>query len=141
MEAVACNRLTYNLRPLQLGMGRSPWRVAVASILLHRARYGQASRVLEAVLIRWSTPAELGRADSGELEQVLRPCGFQKNRARQLARMSMAYIGDAWNDLRDLPGVGAYTSDAVGLFCFERTALESNDGALREYAHGKAAAR
>lgn len=124
--------------PLQAGLGRDPWRVAVASMLLQRARRAQASPTLEKLLHRWPTPNALAIADLVELEEVLRPCGLHRQRARQLQRMSGLYISESWEDLRELPGVGAYTSDAVGLFCFGRTDLECDDRVLREHAEALA---
>lgn len=120
--------------PLQLGMSGDPWRVMVASMLLQRAKRIQARPVLRELLRRWSSPAELTRADTSELESVLRPCGLHRQRARQMQRAASIFISEGWEEVKDLPGVGAYTSDAVGLFCFRRTDLECDDNALRDYA-------
>lgn len=119
------------LGPLQLSLGGCPWRVAVASMLLCRTRRCQAEPALKALLAQWPDAAALCRAEG--LEWVVRPCGMHRNRARQLQRFSCLWLSDSWQDMRELPGVGLYVADAVGLFCFGCTELESNDEALRRY--------
>ena len=124
----------YDLSPLQLGMGIDPWRVAVCSMLLCRSRRMQAQPVLQVLLNFWPSAPHLARANESEVEAVVRPCGLQRNRARQLIRFSSLYLADTWQDMRELPGVGAYVADAVGLFCLGCTELDSSDGVLRKYA-------
>ncbi len=121
----------FGLSPLQLGMP-TPWHVAVASMLLCRTKRYQAETSLIRLLSRWPTPWLLALADDS-LELVVAPCGMQRRRARQLRRFSSKYL-ESWQRLRDLPGVGAYVHDAVGLFCLGLTDLDSNDEVLRAWA-------
>lgn len=118
-------------RLLQECFGKDPWKVAIASMLLCRTRRPQAESTFFELLRQWPGPEELCRADTRDVANVVRPCGFYNVRARQLTRFSSMWLGDGWNDLRDLPGVGLYVADAVGLVCFGCTDLESSDGALQ----------
>lgn len=122
-------------RLLQETVGKDPWKVAIASMLLNRTRRQQAEPVLRELLNRWPDAAALSRADAAEVEEVVRPCGLHRNRARQLVRFSNRYMGDGWDDLRELPGVGLYVADAVGLVCFGCTDLESSDKVLAQCAN------
>lgn len=124
--------LRFDARPLQLGLGGSPWHVAVASVLLCRTRRVQVDVVLQELFNRWPIPQLLAIAEG--LEPVVQPCGLHMQRARQLQRMSFHWHLDTWEDLRNLPGVGKYVADAVGLFCFGCTELESKDPALHKHA-------
>lgn len=126
--------LDYAAVPLQCGMGNCPWRICVASILLNRAKRPAVDRVLSKLFARWSTPMDLAKADREELTELLRPLGFQHRRAKTLIRFSAEFLEDGWSDLRDLPGVGPYVADSVGLVCFGCTELDSMDGALEAYA-------
>jgi hypothetical protein len=117
---------------LQSNLGGCPWRVTVASILLCRTRRNQAEPALWEILRRWPTAGHLARAEG--LEDVIRPCGLHRNRARQLTRFSGLWLGGSWDDLRELPGVGLYVSDAVGLVCLGCTDIASGDRALLEHA-------
>lgn len=127
---------TFDTRPLQLGMEMDVWSVVVASMLLCRTRRVQAGPALEALLRRWPTPADLARADTEELEQVVRPCGLYRNRARMLQRFSVRFMGEGWHHLQELSGVGKYVADAVGVFCFGEKDIDSDDYALRKYVNG-----
>ena len=123
---------TLSHTPLQAGLGGCPWRVAIASMLLCRTRRVQAEPVLRELLFRWPTAAALAVAEG--VEEVCRPCGLHRQRARQLQRFSNEYLADWWKDLRELTGVGVYVADAVSLFCFGETNLESKDNVLSDYA-------
>jgi len=134
VESLRSDCLSFDMHPIQLGLGASPWRVAVCSMLLCRSRYQQVLPVVQELFRRWPTAAALARADDGELESAIRSLGLYRNRRRQLQRFSSLYTGDSWAELMDLPGVGVYVADAVGIVCFGDTALESGDTALKAYA-------
>ena len=116
-EKVASSSVRFDLEPIQLGMGGSPWRVIVASQLFQRARNGRIERVLEELLKTYPEAAWLARADMDRLVAILKPCGLHLSRARQLVRMSSAYTSDVWSDLRDLAGVGPYVLECVAKYC------------------------
>lgn len=124
--------LDYSLAPIQLGMGKSPWHVAICSILLQRTRRVQMRDILAKLFAQYPTPSELAKAGE-ELYDLLRPLGLYRTRARQLSRLSLFWVEGGWNELRELPGVGTYIADCVGLFCFDDRELESDDRVLRAY--------
>jgi len=77
---------------------------------------------------------ELAKADRASLADLIRPLGFQHERSRRLVRFTAVFLEDTWDDLLELPGVGPYVNDAVGLVCFGCTAIVSGDPALVPYA-------
>jgi endonuclease III len=99
-------------------------------MLLCRTRKMQALAALKQLFARWPTAGDLARADAAEVEAAVRSCGFHRQRARQLVRFSGAYLTPYWNRLEELPGIGVYVADAVGLVCFGCTELRCNDGPL-----------
>lgn len=134
MRAPAGSVFDCSRRPLQVGLLGDAWAVTVASVLLCRTRRAQVDRVLEALLEQYPAPALLSIAETSDVEELVRPCGLYRGRTRQLQRLSSKWDTRVWDDLRDLPGVGKYVADAVGLFCFGCTELESSDSALVKYA-------
>lgn len=128
-------------RPIQVGLGRDPWKVAIASIMLCRTRREQMEDVLAEMLDIYQAPPDLAYAQEDALQTMLRPLGFHRQRARQMQRFSQKYTSTDWSDLRELPGVGKYVADSVGLFCFGCVQLESTDHALKAYADKFAGAR
>ena len=127
-----CPSPMFDRTPIQVGMMGDPWRVAVASVLMCRARRPQVQPVLERLLTAYPTRQRMAVAE--DLEEMLRPCGLHRNRARALQRLSFRWDLGTWKDLRELPGVGTYVADAVGLFCFGCKDIESGDHALLAYA-------
>lgn len=126
--------LRYDLTPLQLGMDRHPYYVAVASMLMCRTRRLQAEPVLRELLRRWPVPSFLAASDTAELEQVVRPCGLHRNRSRMMQRFANRWLS-AWTVFEELPGCGGtYIADAVRLFCLNDVLLHGTDGVLHEYA-------
>lgn len=133
VKSVRYTEPRFDASPIQSGLGRDPWKVIVSSILLQRVK--RRSDVHQRVLTTWPTPLALSMCDRPQLIRMLSPLGFQHRRASQLISMSFKYHENAFEDVRDLPGCGPYVVDAVGLFCFGNTELESTDGVLREYAN------
>jgi hypothetical protein len=121
VEYPASDALAAGLHPLQIGLGGSPWRVTVASILICRARRTSAEPVLWDLLDAWPDPEALGAAPSEAVEDIVRPLGLHRNRARHLIRLSQRWHTDSWSELRDLPGVGEYVEDSVRLCSFAWT--------------------
>ena len=131
LKSIVPGPITWRGCILQVGLGRCPWRVAIASMLLQRTKRVQAESVLYQLLEIWPDAMSLVHAEG--LEDIIRPCGLHRNRSRQLVRFSSQWLGDGWTDLRELTGVGPYVSDAVGLICLGRKDVETTDPALLEY--------
>lgn len=130
VKAVRFTAPRFDASPIQLRLGRDPWKVMVSSQLLQRTR--RNPEVLERVLTAWPTPEALSLSDVA-LEFALMPLGLHRTRARALQRASARYHEGRFQDIRELPGCGPYVCDAVGLFCFGCTELESFDTVLRNF--------
>lgn len=126
--------LRFDLTPLQRGLHGCPWRTAVASILLCRTHHGQVRQCLPHLFAAWPGPEELAQADLIELASVIRGCGFGSRRAQCLKELSRRWCAEEFDDMRDLPSVGEYVADAVGLFCFDCADLVTVDKVLVAYA-------
>lgn len=123
--------LDFDQSPIQLGFRGSPWHVAVASIALCRVR--RSVGVIRNLFEMYPSPSEASVADE-KLEGIFQPLGLQRQRSRSIQRMSFKWYTTLWQDLRDLNGVGDYVADAVSLFCFGITELESSDAVLHAQA-------
>jgi A/G-specific adenine glycosylase len=91
----------------------------------------QVARVVpryEAWIERWPDPAALAAAPVGDVLRAWVGLGYNR-RALRLHEAARAVARDGWpEDLRTLPGVGAYTAAALGAFAFGRdeVALDTN---------------
>lgn len=124
--------LRFDRSPLQTGLAKDPWLVAIASQMLSRTRHQQVRRALRNFLHRWDSPEAVAVADRWDISPYLHPLGFGERRTKLICDFCVAWCGQ-WQDLRDLPGVGVYVADAVGLFCFGCTDIVCSDHALVEH--------
>jgi len=97
-----------------------PFQLLVATILSAQTTDERVNQVTPELFRRYPTPADLAAADPTELESLIRPTGFFRNKARSLQAMARAleerFGGEVPTDLEDLvslPGVGRKTANVV----------------------------
>ena len=96
------------------------WELLVATVLAAQCTDARVNTVTPELFRRWPGPAELARAGQAELEAVVRPTGFFRNKARNLiaaaTRVVEAYGGAlprSMAELTTLPGVARKTANIV----------------------------
>ena len=111
------------LQQILLEQDRTGWRMLVGCIMLNCTTRAQVDAVRDELFDRWQNADMLSRADERELEDVIRPLGLYRRRARTLRKFS-----DWWeqhlgvHDLSDRiiamdpPGVGEYARDSWIVF-------------------------
>ncbi len=99
---------------------RDPWQLLVATVLSAQCTDQRVNQVTPGLFQRWPTPAAMAQAPLDELEEVVRPTGFYRNKARALrdaARVLVSqHSGEVPQDLEalvELPGVGRKTAKVV----------------------------
>jgi endonuclease-3 len=109
---------------------RNPYELVVATILSAQCTDERVNMVTPEVFRRWPAPADLAKADPAELESVIMPTGFFRNKARSLIGLGQAleerYSGEvptALEDLVTLPGVGRKTGNVVRSVAFDLPGL------------------
>jgi endonuclease-3 len=83
------------------------------------------NRVTPALFARWPTPAALAEADPAEVEEILRPTGFFRQKTRHAIRTAQLLVerfgGEVparMEDLLTLPGTARKTANVVLLTVF-----------------------
>ena len=96
------------------------YQLLVATILSAQCTDERVNIVTPAVFARYPTPAALARADTEELEELIRSTGFFRSKAKNLIGMGQGvearFGGEIPTDLDDfvtLPGVGRKTGNVV----------------------------
>ena len=103
-------------------------------ILLNQTRRTQVDAVLARLLGRFPDAAALSVADMSEVEEMLRPLGLHRRRARTIVSFSAEFLKGEWRRAEGLPGIGKYAADAYQIFCEGRWAeVTPEDHALRWY--------
>jgi endonuclease-3 len=108
----------------------SPFELLVATILSAQCTDERVNMVTPEVFKRWPSPAALAAADPAELEEVIKPTGFFRSKAKSLIGMAKAveerYRGEVPSKLADLvtlPGVGRKTGNVVRSVAFHLPGL------------------
>ncbi|MFW6455881.1 MAG: endonuclease III [Desulfohalobiaceae bacterium] len=98
----------------------SPWQLLAATILAAQCTDQQVNKVTPRLFARWPDPEAMAQADPAQVEQLIRPTGFYRNKAKSLiqsaARIQEAYQGQvprSMSELLTLPGVARKTANIV----------------------------
>ena len=104
----------------------SPWAVLVSEVMLQQTPVARVLPAYERWLVRWPTPAALAADSAGAAVRQWGRLGYPR-RALRLHQAATAIVADHagrvptdLEDLRRLPGVGAYTAAAVASFAFRQ---------------------
>lgn len=104
----------------------TPFELLVAVILSAQCTDERVNKTTPSIFERCSTPNEFAQIDIKELEELLHPCGFYKNKAKNIKEASKIIhekyndkIPDTMEELMALPGVGRKTANVVMLEAFE----------------------
>lgn len=99
---------------------RNPFELLVATILSAQCTDERVNLVTPALFARYPTPGELAGADPSEVEELIRPTGFFRNKTRSLLGMAHALdttfggqVPSSMAELVTIPGVGRKTANVV----------------------------
>ncbi|MQA09181.1 MAG: endonuclease III [Pseudonocardiaceae bacterium] len=99
---------------------RNPLELVVATILSAQCTDQRVNEVTPKLFARYSTAAEYAGADRTELEELIRPTGFYRNKANSLMKIGGTLVerfdGEVPGRLEDLvrlPGIGRKTANVV----------------------------
>jgi len=106
---------------------KAPYKILIAEKFLQQTTYGHVLKVYEKFLQKFPDIHSLSKSNDSEIVRLIRPLGFQKQRARQLVKMSKLLIKDhegnipcEIEDLMKLPGIGKYIASSVACFAFNQ---------------------
>lgn len=98
----------------------NPLELTVATILSAQCTDVRVNQVTPELFRRFPTAAHYAAADPGEIEEIIRPTGFQRSKAQHLIGMGETLVArfdgrvpKALDDLLTLPGVGRKTAHVV----------------------------
>lgn len=99
---------------------RNPLELTVATILSAQCTDVRVNQVTPALFARYQTAQDYASADRSELEEMIRPTGFYRNKANSLIGLGEALISQydgevpgTLEQLVELPGVGRKTANVV----------------------------
>lgn len=102
-----------------------PFRVLISTILSQRTRDEMTDRASRQLFAKYDTPQAMAAADVGDLERLIRPVGFYRQKARQLRHVSRVLlerhggqVPPSYEELIELPQVGPKTANCVLVYGF-----------------------
>ncbi len=99
---------------------RNPLELIVATILSAQCTDERVNRVTPALFERYRTPEDYAEAERDDLEEMIRPTGFFRNKAKHIQGMARRLVEehdgrvpDTMEELTRLPGVARKTANVV----------------------------
>ena len=104
----------------------TPFELLVATILSAQCTDERVNKTTPSIFSKYSTPEDFANIDILELENLIHPCGFYKNKAKNIKACASKILSDFngkvpknADDLITLPGVGRKTANVVMLEAFD----------------------
>jgi endonuclease-3 len=108
----------------------NPFQLLAATILSAQTTDVRVNMVTPVLFARYPEPADLARAEVGEVEEIVRSTGFFRAKTKSLLGMAQALVerfgGEVPTEMADLvtvPGVGRKTANVVRSVAFDLPGL------------------
>ena len=105
----------------------TPFEMLVAVILSAQCTDDRVNKTTPAIFEKYSTPKDFNEMPLEVLEELIHPCGFYKNKAKNIKLTAKkieeehnSQVPDTMEDLLSLPGVGRKTANVVMLEAFNK---------------------
>ena len=105
----------------------TPFEILVAVILSAQCTDERVNKTTPSLFSKYNTPEEFVKMPLETLEEFIRPCGFYKNKAKNIKLAAEKIVNDFngkvpdnMEDLLTLPGVGRKTANVVMLEVFNK---------------------
>lgn len=103
----------------------TPFELLIATILSAQCTDERVNKTTPNIFAKYSTPEDFANIDISELENLIHPCGFYKNKAKNIKACAHKILSDfdgeipkTAEELVALPGVGRKTANVVMLEAF-----------------------
>jgi len=103
-----------------------PFKILISTILSARTKDANTKEATETLFAKYKTPEDLANADQEEIEKLIYKAGFYRVKAVRIKEVSQIlldrYAGKVpkdFEDLVNLPGVGAKTANCVLVYAFK----------------------
>ncbi len=105
----------------------TPFEMLVAVILSAQCTDERVNKTTPSIFCKYSTPEDFNNMPLETLEELIHPCGFYKNKAKNIKLTAKKIVEefngkvpDTMDELLSLPGVGRKTANVVMLEAFNK---------------------
>ena len=103
----------------------TPFELVIAVMLSAQCTDERVNKTTPSIFAKYNTPEDFANMDVSLLENLIHPCGFYKNKAKNIIACSKKIISDfngkvpsTMEDLISLPGVGRKSANVIMLEAF-----------------------
>ena len=103
----------------------TPFELLVAVMLSAQCTDERVNKTTPELFEKYGTPEKMAEIDIEELEKIIHPCGFYKNKAKNVKACSQkllenfgGIVPQNMEDLQSLPGVGRKSANVIMLEAF-----------------------
>ena len=118
--------------------GETPFEFLISVILSAQCTDKRVNMTTPALFAKYNTPQDFIKADIKDVENIIHPCGFYHNKAKNIMLLSHALIGrfdgvvpNTLEELMSLPGVGMKTAKVVLGFVYNQNVMAVDTHVLR----------
>lgn len=104
---------------------KTPFQMVIAVMLSAQCTDERVNKTTPLLFKDYGTPEKIAKIDIKKLEEIIHPCGFYKNKAKNALECSKKLITDYnsivpnnMKDLMSLPGVGRKSANVIMLEAF-----------------------
>lgn len=105
---------------------KTPFELVVAVMLSAQCTDERVNKTTPSIFAKYSTPQDFVNIDIKELEKLVHPCGFYKNKAKNIKACALKIVNDfngivpnTMEELMRLPGIGRKSANVIMLEAFE----------------------
>ena len=100
----------------------TPFEMMISVMLSAQCTDERVNKTTPNLFKKYNTPEALGKIDIKELEDIIHPCGFYKNKAKNIKACSQklleefkGIVPENMEELQSLPGVGRKSANVIML--------------------------
>lgn len=115
---------TQNRRDFNWRLSNEPYRVWISEVMSQQTRAATIAAYFDRFMARFPTVADLAAAEEVDVLKLWEGLGYY-SRARNIQKAARIIVDEysgalppSVEELRKLPGIGAYTAGAIASFCF-----------------------
>ena len=104
---------------------KTPFQMVIAVMLSAQCTDERVNKTTPELFEKYGTPEKMAEIDIEELEKIIHPCGFYKNKAKNVKACSQkllenfgGIVPQNMEDLQSLPGVGRKSANVIMLEAF-----------------------
>ena len=104
---------------------KTPFQMVIAVMLSVQCTDERVNKTTPELFEKYGTPEKMAEIDIEELEKIIHPCGFYKNKAKNVKACSQkllenfgGIVPQNMEDLQSLPGVGRKSANVIMLEAF-----------------------